>query len=312
MNELEERVERLLQEQSETWDLVQTNYNALANVQTRVLQINGRPVELQLNKERIRSSAANVDAKSLQARPCFFCNRPEKQSSTWYMNDFEILVNPYPIFEDHLTIPLIGHEKQTILPYYEDLLSLASDLPGFVVFYNGPACGASAPDHMHFQAAKKGSLPIEWNYEKTPKGIVWEGKHASLYAFTECLPSAFMLESTDMSEAVDIFHRLCAQMETKEGEDGPRMNVVCWVDGNFWCTIIYPRAVSRPACFFAEGEANILISPAAVEMAGLFVVPLEKDFLKVTAADLAAILKEVSITEEEQKTIIRKFIAGLA
>lgn len=312
MNELEERVEKLLQEQLADWDLAKTNYGALARVQTRVLELNGQSVQLQLNAERIRSSAAKVDAETLQSRPCFFCNRPEKQCSTRYDRNFEILVNPYPIFENHLTIPLTVHQEQRIYPYYKSMLLMATDLQEFIFFYNGPKCGASAPDHMHFQAAKKESLPIEWNLGGISKKMVWEGYKTILCSFTDCLPAGFLLVSSDLRGAQGAFNHLYAQLEIREGEYEPRMNVVTWASGNSWCSIIYPRKESRPACFFAEGDDNILISPATVEMAGLFVVPRESDFTRITSAHLTAILREVSISKEEQDEIIRKLSTHLS
>ena len=314
MNELRERVEDLLDEQIRDWELVRTNTYALANLKTRNLWIRDFPVILQFNPERIRSSAAKTDAASLQARPCFFCHRPEEQYGIDYNDAFDILVNPYPISGGHLTIPLKWHEDQQILPYYEDMLWLAHDLQDYAVFYNGPKCGASAPDHMHFQAMERGNLPIEVNYKKAPKGIVWEGRNTVLYVLYDFMASAFLLISSDLREADYAFKQLYAQLEIKEGDSEPMMNVVTWKDEDAWkdednwISCIFPRKELRPSCFYAEGDANILISPATVEMAGLFITPLEKDFDKVTSEDLETILREVSISEEEKNEIVRKMI----
>lgn len=308
MNELRERVEDLLDEQIRDWELVRTNIYALANLNTRNLYIRDFPVILQFNPERIRSSAAKTDTASLQARPCFFCHRPEEQYGIDYNDAFDILVNPYPISSGHLTIPLKWHEDQQILPYYEDMLCLAHDLQDYAVFYNGPKCGASAPDHMHFQAMERGNLPIEVNYKKASKGIVWEGRDTALYVLYDFMASAFVLISGDLREADYAFKRLYAQLEIKEGDSEPMMNVVTWKDEDTWISCIFPRKELRPSCFYAEGDANILISPATVEMAGLFITPLEKDFDKVTSEDLETILREVSISEEEKNEIVRKII----
>ena len=308
MNELRERVEDLLDNQIRDWELVRTNTYALASLKTRYLYIRDFPVILQFNPERIRSSAAKTDTASLQARPCFFCHRPEEQKGVMYNDAFEILVNPYPISSGHLTIPLKWHEDQQILPYYEDMLWLAHDLQDYAVFYNGPKCGASAPDHMHFQAMERGNLPIEMNYKKASKGVVWEGRNTVLYVLYDFMASAFLLISSDLREADYAFKQLYAQLEIKEGDSEPMMNVVTWKDEDNWISCIFPRKELRPSCFYAEGDANILISPATVEMAGLFITPLEKDFDKVTSEDLETILREVSISEEEKNEIVRKMI----
>ena len=308
MNELRERVEDLLDNQIRDWELVRTNTYALASLKTRYLYIKDFPVILQFNPERIRSSAAKTDTASLQARPCFFCHRPEEQYGIDYNDAFDILVNPYPISSGHLTIPLKWHEDQQILPYYEDMLWLAHDLQDYAVFYNGPKCGASAPDHMHFQAMERGNLPIEMNYKKASKGVVWEGRNTVLYVLYDFMASAFLLISSDLREADYAFKQLYAQLEIKEGDSEPMMNVVTWKDEDTWISCIFPRKELRPSCFYAEGDANILISPATVEMAGLFITPLEKDFDKVTSEDLETILREVSISEEEKNEIVRKMI----
>ena len=308
MNELREHVEDLLDNQIRDWELVRTNTYALASLKTRYLYIRDFPVILQFNPERIRSSAAKTDTASLQARPCFFCHRPEEQYGIDYNDAFDILVNPYPISSGHLTIPLKWHEDQQILPYYEDMLWLAHDLQDYAVFYNGPKCGASAPDHMHFQAMELGNLPIEMNYKKASKGIVWEGRNTVLYVLYDFMASAFLLISSDLREADYAFKQLYAQLEIKEGDSEPMMNVVTWKDEDNWISCIFPRKELRPSCFYAEGDANILISPATVEMAGLFITPLEKDFDKVTSEDLETILREVSISEEEKNEIVRKMI----
>lgn len=305
MNKLIRQVDSLLFNQKQDWALARANYAALAHVQSRYFQDSSTTI-VQFNPERIRSSAAKIDKASLQARPCFFCHRPEEQEGVKYNDSFEILVNPYPIFEDHLTIPLLRHEKQQILLFFEDMLCLASDLPDFFIFYNGPRCGASAPDHMHFQAGRKGELPIMENWKQAQKGIVWQGSHSVLYALKDFQPSTFVLASSDPYEAVEAFDLLYAQLQIKADDYEPMMNIVAWMEEEVWHICLFPRRELRPSCFYAEGEANMLISPATVEMSGLFVVPLEKDFKKVTHADLENIWKEVSITEEEKNEIIRK------
>ncbi|MCD7851820.1 MAG: DUF4922 domain-containing protein [Parabacteroides sp.] len=306
MNDLEQQIELLLLSQKRDWKLAHDNYASLAYVQTRCFEGDSRLTILQFNPERIRSSAAKIDKASLEARPCFFCHRPEEQKSVVYNDAFEILVNPYPIFNDHLTVPLRRHEKQQIAPYYGDMLDLASDLPGYALFYNGPKCGASAPDHMHFQAGRRGGFPVIQSWAVASKAIVREGERTCLYALVDHLPTAFILVSDDKAEAEEVFTLLYDRMTVKPGDYEPMMNVLVWTEGDSLITCVFPRRELRPSCYYAEGDDNILISPATVEMSGLFVVPLEKDFRKVTYADLEQVWREVSLTEAEKNEIIRK------
>ncbi len=306
MNDLEQQIESLLLSQKKDWKLACDNYASLTHVQTRCFEGDSRLTILQFNPERIRSSAAKIDKASLAARPCFFCHRPEEQKSVVFNDLFEILVNPYPIFNDHLTVPLRRHEKQQIAPYYGDMLDLVSALPGYALFYNGPKCGASAPDHMHFQAGRRGGFPIVESWAEASKAIVREGDRTRLYALSDHLPTAFILVSADKAEAVEVFTLLYNEMDVKPGDYEPMMNVLVWTEGDSRITCVFPRRELRPSCYYAEGDDNILISPATVEMSGLFVVPLEKDFRKVTYADLEKVWREVSITEAEKNEIIRK------
>ena len=279
MNDLEREIEFLLIDQKQDWKLARENYGSLTNVQTRYFQDDYRTTILQFNPE---------------------------QKGVMYNDAFEILVNPYPIFEDHLTVPLRWHEKQQIKPYYEDMLDIVSDLSDYALFYNGPKCGASAPDHMHFQAGKKEEFPVVRNWPNFPKQVVWESERTGFYASVDLLPVCFILVSRDKGEAAAVFELLYDMMPMGPDDYEPMMNLLAWREDDVWITCIFPRRELRPSCYYAEGDANILISPATVEMAGLFVVPLEKDFKKVTFADLEKVWEEVSITEDEENELIRK------
>ena len=202
MSSFERQIKELLAEQKQTWQVARENYAALGKVQTRTFNYLGRELLVQFNPERIRSSAAKVDKTSLQARPCFFCHRPKEQKSVIYNEDFEVLVNPYPIFQEHLTIPLRHHERQQILPYFHTLLELAVVLPSFVLFYNGPKCGASAPDHMHFQAGNNLGFPLFKDWCGINKTQVWEEKNTRLYTSVEALPRMFFMVSKKKEEVL--------------------------------------------------------------------------------------------------------------
>lgn len=308
MNTINQQAKELIGEHLTCWELARVNYAALEKVQTRVLEVNGYPVILQFNPERIRSSAAKIDKQSLAARPCFLCeaHRPGNQRWIDFGEEYQILVNPFPIFREHLTIPVRAHQEQCISTRYKDMLLLAEALTDFIVFYNGPRCGASAPDHMHFQAGSKGLLPIETNRRRAKREIVLSSGRATLYALRDFLQPMFVIESGNQEDAIYLFNHLYTLPAIGPDECEPMMNVLTWTEHGQWITCIYPRKKLHPSCYYAEGDANLLISPATVEMAGVFITPLEKDFRKVTAADLQQIIKETCLSEKEIDQLIRK------
>ena len=306
MNDLELQVKKLLDNQLHTWQVVQDNYAALNFVQIRRIECLGREVLLQFNPKRIRSSAAKVDKASLEARPCFFCYRPKEQESVIYNSDFEILVNPYPIFQEHLTIPLLRHERQQVKPYMGTMLDLAKSLPSFAIFYNGPKCGASAPDHMHFQAGTREGFPVIQNWVREENKLIWEKNGVNLYMNSYISPTTLFLVSKDREGVLELFERLYDLLEIKQEEYEPRINLLTWVNQEEWIICLFPRESSRPSCYYAEENDKILISPAAVEMSGLFITPLESDFLKVTAKDLQTIWQEVSVEKDKIESLICK------
>ena len=306
MNDLELQVKKLLDNQLHTWQVVQDNYAALDFVQMRRIECLGREVLLQFNPKRIRSSAAKVDKASLEARPCFFCYRPKEQESVIYNSDFEILVNPFPIFQEHLTIPLLRHERQQVKPYMGTMLDLAKSLPSFAIFYNGPKCGASAPDHMHFQAGTRDGFPVIQNWIREEKKIIWEKNGVNLYMNSYTSPTTLFLVSKDREGVLELFERLYDLLDIKQEEYEPRINLLTWVNQEEWIICLFPRESSRPSCYYAEENDKILISPATVEMSGLFITPLESDFLKVTAKDLQKIWQEVSVEKDKIESLICK------
>jgi len=269
-----DKVNKLFEEQLSNWELARNNYKALEQVKTKTLFVDGREYKVQFNPARIVSSAAKVDAQSIRERKCFLCaeNRPPEQNGIPFKGCYTILVNPFPIFPRHLTVPATEHIPQLIAARFEDMLDLAQQLADYVVFYNGPKCGASAPDHFHFQAGNKGFLPIE--------------KDRNRY-------NMICIESDKKEEVLDRFQQVYSTLEQKPEDDEPMMNVLAWYETGKWIVCIFPRKKHRPDCYFAEGGANILISPAAVDLGGVFITPLEKDFEKITAEDIAGILQEV-------------------
>jgi len=274
---LQAAVRRLFDEQLADWELARKNYQALEQVKTKTLFVDGYKYKVQFNPARIVSSTAKLDAQSIRERKCFLCaeNRPPEQKGILFNDRYTILVNPYPIFTHHLTIPAIEHTPQQITTRFGDMLDLAQQLDNYVVFYNGPKCGASAPDHFHFQAGNKGFLPIE---------RIWE------------LHNIINIESNNKNELLDHFQKIYSTLPLLPEDNEPMMNILVWYEFEKWVVCVFPRKKHRPACYFAEGDANLLISPAAVDLGGVFITPLEKDFLKITAKDIRQILNEVVVT----------------
>lgn len=291
-------VNKLFEEQLAEWELAGNNYKALAQVKTKTFEVGGCTYKVQFNPARITSSAAKVDPKSIQERKCFLCpaNLPPMQRGIPFKEHYSILVNPFPIFPRHLTIPDIKHVDQRILHRIGDMLDLAEALDDYIIFYNGPKCGASAPDHVHFQAGNKGFLPIEaeWKYKK--EGKIVDYRKASLWFLNDAPRATLTIEAESKEDAKTLFQTVYHSMELKPGDDEPMMNVLAWYGDCKWIVCIFPRELHRPACYSAEGDKNILISPASVDMGGVFITPLEKDFNKITADDIATILSEVCIS----------------
>jgi len=267
-------INQLFEEQMLNWELARNNYDSLKQVKVKTLIVDGHEYKVQFNPARIKSSTAKVDAKSIMERQCFLCtkNRPKEQTGILFKERYLIIVYPYPIFPRHLTIPLIEHTPQLIASRFEDMLELAQQLDDFIIFYNGPKCGASAPDHFHFQAGNKGFLPLE--------------RDLSMY-------NAVIIESDNKEEVLNRFKQIYFSLPLLPEDDEPKMNILTWYDTAKWTVCIFPRKKHRPSCFSAEGEANMLINPASVELGGVFITPLEKDFEKITAEDIKEILEEV-------------------
>ncbi len=269
------------------------NYEALKEVQVKHFCFTGLETEVRFNPARVRSVMAMVDKESLAARACFLCpsGLEEKQLTTeWNVPNkdekYLIRVNPCPIFNHHFTISYGEHVPQRIGYHFPNMLLLADDLPEYTIFYNGPACGASAPDHMHFQAVPMGSLPVQ-------KWV--DAGHA--LADTPYFIGARYLVFTDREDGIQQFNNLMAQypIHTEVEEEEPRVNVIAWKHADEYRVVIFFRAESRPDCFFTENEAErILFSPASVEMSGIGVVSDATSFEKITEDKFLSIIQEVS------------------
>lgn len=295
-------------QQLQVWDTARNNFDALRNVKVKEFDVDGTTIKVQFNPARIVSSAAKVDAKSLKERKCFLCaaNRPAVQEGIAWGDHYTILINPFPIFPRHLTIPCNDHVDQRIKGRINDMMNLAHDLEGYTLFYNGPKCGASAPDHMHFQAGNRGFMPMEEQVDSAKRDTVIKGGSVELAIMKGMSHPSFRIRTSTVSAGAAMFNLVYDALDIPEGEPEPMLNVLCWYDGGLWTLLVFPRKKHRPACYSAEGDANILISPASVDMGGVFITPLEKDFDKITAADIKQIFDECCLSEDELHTIASK------
>lgn len=308
MDRTSKEAKELLQSQLKEWDLARINFEALNCVKTKEVLFDGFKIRVQFNPARIQSSAAKVDAKSIQERKCFLCpnNLPKEQRGIDFAKNYQILVNPFPIFPEHFTIPTYEHTDQLIFNRYGDMFDLAKSLCEYTIFYNGPKCGASAPDHAHFQAGIKGFLPIENDIESLPKETIYTTESTAASVLKNYQRNCFLIETKDKEEAIRFFKLLYSLLEIKEDDKEPMMNIITWYENHIWYSCIFPRQKHRPACFFAEGEENLLISPASVDLGGVFITPLEKDFDKITKDDISLILNEICIDSQQMQSITDK------
>ncbi len=293
------------------------NYAALEKVERRAMPVDGLDAVLFFNPGRVASVMAQVDEASLRRRPCFLCPEgigPEQLTLDWQApagNDYWIRVNPFPIFHRHFTISIARHARQQIDGHYADLLALSQQAQEYLFFYNGPMCGASAPDHMHFQAIPAGNLPVE-RMVRRGDGLRMAGKRdgvviSRLERYAGC---AFVLSSTDAPALERVFACLVSLGEIQtEREWEPRMNLLSWYGPGGWTTVVFFRAESRPACFWSEDPAEqILISPGAVEMAGVAIVASRDSFDKIDAPRLGEIIREVSYDENKTRIMENKLL----
>ena len=256
---MNQTIHTLITEQLSSWETARNNYDALSTVKVKELNVNGIPYKVQFNPARIVSSGAKVDAKTIKERKCFLCpaNLPAVQKGVPFKEHYNILVNPFPIFPRHLTVPELAHVDQRIATRMEDMLDLAQALIDYVIFYNGPKCGASAPDHAHFQAGNKGFLPIEKDWRTQIAGKVADYEQATLWYMNDAPRATLVIESSSKENAVQLFDIIYRSLTVKPGEEEPMMNVLALYEDEKWVVFVFPREKHRPACYTAEGEANL-------------------------------------------------------
>ena len=301
-------ISRFFNRQLEKWDDARHRFRDLKHVETKKLS---EEVRLQFNPARIVSTGAKIDKKTLGERPCFLCdkNRPKEQMSQQIDERFHLLVNPFPILPVHFTIPARKHQPQAIYKNYGEMhrfLSLHSEL---IVFYNGPKCGASAPDHLHFQAGTSGILPLQANWQRLSRNltdIISLNDEEKIAVVRDFIVPAFVIISKSEESDETLFHRLYKSMPMRGDETEPMMNIIAWRKGDEYISVVIPREKHRPEAYFAEGDAQVMVSPGALDMSGLIITPREEDFHKLTEESATTILQECGISTEKMNSIVTK------
>lgn len=300
-------VTQVLQEfvegEQQMWPLAASNYKGLEKVEERSFQFDGFEIRVQFNPERMRSSVAEVDKQSIAARKCFLCseNRPPEQDAIAFGDDFLILVNPFPIFKNHFTISCNRHIDQRFIPNIETLLELAKAMEGFTVFYNGPECGASAPDHLHFQAGESSFMPVTNDFERIKHSgrILFSGEKTEVWAFDNYLRKMISIETSSMEEGLRVIDLYFKHFEAVQPEKiEPMMNALCSFSKDKWTIHLFPRKAHRPTHFYEEGEKQILISPGSVDFGGVFILPRREDFDKISKENIVDILAQVCVDQD--------------
>ena len=335
-------IHNFVTQQLSTWSLAASNFEALGHVHVREIPVNGLMIRLQFNPARMISSAAKLTKEDIARRRCFLCeeNRPDVQENIPFKapggHEYHILVNPYPIFPDHLVIAKTTHKEQAIAGRYSDMLALAHELEGYTIFYNGPHCGASAPDHHHFQAAPRRLMPLEIDVENQRRtagnlsagdvtagteefsGEVQEdrkkgylrplltGTDSAIYHYGNFSTGIFVIASKSKDQAVFMFEKLLSSADIPEGDAEPRINLYTWWTGEEYVSTVYFRRCHRSHHYFSDGPDHLTMSPGCADMAGVFIVPVGEEYQRVTSAQLSEMISEVTIPEEEENRIIER------
>lgn len=290
---------RLFTEQLEEFGLARDNYANLKKAVYRTLLFPDFSLILQYNPDRIRSTAASTDPQTLKKRACFLCpeNLPPFQKGIPYGEHYRIFVNPYPIFSEHFTVPSREHCPQRIRDRFPDMLSLAKDFPEYTVFYNGPCCGASAPDHFHFQMALRNIMPVEKEAGNL-RPLLSESRY-TLGTIPRYLRKNILLKSSDACLLGLLFEKLCISLKDYIPSDPePMFNLLAWYAAGEWTVVVFPRRRLRPWQFFAEKEEKILFSPGSVDFAGLLVTPRKEDFERYTPELLTSLFEQLTLTDD--------------
>ncbi|MFH1198061.1 MAG: DUF4922 domain-containing protein [bacterium] len=300
-----EKLRAFFVKQSQVWLQLKEGIDSLQHVQEKTINLGGFSLQLQFNPRRIISTSAVVEVDFVRKRKCFLCedNLPAEQMWIEYKNQFRFLCNPFPILPEHFTVVYKNHVEQQISDYFNLFLDISKDVsPRYWTFYNGPQCGASAPDHLHFQIANGNNLPIlnEINIFKN-NGSILPGEDdlfVSIGNFN--MRSVVLIQSGKKENILLCFENLVAALSKFLNVSGePMMNIACFYENGKWNILIFLREKHRPECYFAEGQNKLLISPAVIDLCGCLVIPREKDFEKIDTATIKQIYKEVAYPDDK-------------
>jgi hypothetical protein len=295
-----DKIDFMYRQQRETWNMARNHYRQFESIERREIGFGNFKFILQHNPARARSTCADLSKTVIENRRCFLCasNLPDDQKGFIILDKYLMLVNPFPIFNQHLTISDFNHIPQRIDNRIIDMLEMTRLLPGFTLFYNGPLCGASAPDHFHFQAAQKGIMPIDAEFNKlepNQKKILVDKEDFKAFSVEGYLRNCIVMES-GWKEPIDYFFaQLIKKLQFNEEAGEPLMNLIASFNNGIFGLIVFLRKEQRPSCYYLEGSDRIVVSPASVELGGIIVTPREEDFLKITIKDLKQIFEEVSL-----------------
>lgn len=312
---IQDQLEELFRQQAASFELARKNFTNLQHAIYRNISFDKFNINIQFNPDRILSTNAKIDKATLQNRKCFLCPdyMPTDQKGLSYTDRYHIYINPYPIFNKHFTVPASSHSPQLIENRFGDMLDLAYDLQDYTLFYNGPQCGASAPDHFHFQIAPRQIMPIESDTENESivRPLIQEDYY-SVSTIDNYLRKIIILKASDRELLIRLFTRittLTGQLTPYEQE--PRQNILAWFDNCQWTVCLLPRKLLRPWQFFAERDEKILFSPGCVDMGGLVIAPRMEDFERYDHALLTDLFGQVTITDDTWKELEKSLISNI-
>lgn len=326
-NSLAKEAQILLQQQRETWQLASENYIALNHASVNTFYFDAARIKVQFNPGRVISTTAKTDLESIKKRRCFLCieNLPDKQKGILFETDFIVLVNPYPVFPDHLTIVSKDHIPQQIKNSFKTFLNLCMELsPKFTLIYNGPECGASAPDHLHFQAGTKGFMPVEDDFHslKNEFGkMLIESENLCVAAIDDSLRRFISIEGNSIEIMEKTFNKIYtlysellfshSNIRLHSVSEAPVNIISSYEEEVGWRIIIFLREKHRSSHYYRDGEGKIVVSPAAIDIGGVVVTPLQKDFNTINKSLLTEIFDEVSLDKGKFELLIGKLSANV-
>ena len=314
---MDKLIDKFIKDQLSVWPMAAENYRNLKKAETKHLDVGGLKVLAQYNPCRRISSEAPLDKKSISERPCFLCpeNRPAEQTNIEFEGrkgrKYRVTLNPYPIFPSHLVISGFDHTPQSIWHRYQDLLDFVKENQEYLGFYNGPQSGASAPDHMHFQACPQGLMPLQNRVDELLDAgeggtlkFLTNVKEARLFQLDEYARGVFVLRGTTAKSTAKLFYRLLDCAPVPEDSDEPRLNMIAWCHGGEYRSAVIFREKHRPHNYFSTDSDHLAMSPGCADMAGVYVVPEKEDFDKLDSRILSQVVEEVAASEATEKEII--------